>query len=103
MADQQLKGQLTDEQIADFKAKHGEVIEAKFEGSVGYFKRADRQVMRMAMPFLNTDRIKYMEIIIENCWLAGDEKMKTDDDAFFALTDAVPDITAKKSAEIKKH
>lgn len=101
--EKKLSGQTSEEQLKKWKEKFGEVFEVSVGEKICYLKKADRNIMRAALPFLEKDRIKYMELIIENCWLGGDETMKTNDDDFFAITDAVPEITSKRSAEIKKH
>lgn len=96
-------GQVSDEQIQQWKKEFGNVWEVSVENSVCYLKKASRATLRAALTFLEKDKLKYMEVIIANCWLAGDESIKTDDDKFYSLTSVVPDLTQAKEAEIKKH
>ena len=48
------------------------------------------------------DSVKYVEILLKQCWIDGDTEIQTDDDYFF---DVIPLMTAmreQKEAEIKK-
>lgn len=98
-----LKGQVDQEQIDKWKKEFGQVWEVIVEDRVCYLKKASRNTLRAALTFLDKDRIKYMEIIIENCWLGGDEAIKKEDEYFYGLMTVVPELAAAKDAEIKKH
>ncbi len=100
---QPLKGAVSAEKLAEWKAKYGHVWEVEVGGSIAYLKKASRAALRAAMTFVDKDKVKYMEVIIANCWLGGDENMKEDDDLFFGMVDVVPEITGAKHAKIKKH
>ncbi len=99
-----LKGQATPEQLAEWKAKFGQVWEVEVDGSIAYFKKPSRAALRAALTFVDKDKVKYMEVVVSNCWLGGDENMKEDDDMFFAMAGSVvPELTAVKHAAVKKH
>lgn len=98
----QLIGVQAAEQIAEWKEKYGDVFEARLHDGVAYFKKADRNIMRAAWSFLTKDRIKYCEIVIENCWLGGDERFKQNDGWFLSLIDWVSMLTTFEEVEIKK-
>lgn len=98
-----LSGKVTATQLEQWKALYGKVWEVVVEDKVAYFKKASRATMRAALSFLEKDRIKYMEIIIENCWIGGDEAMKSEDEYFYGLMGVVPELAEAKNAEIKKH
>ncbi len=103
MEEAALKGQVSPEQLAEWKAKYGHVWEVSVDGSIAYFKKPSRAALRAALTFVEKDKVKYMEVIVANCWLGGDENMKEDDDLFFGMVGVVPELTAVKHAEIKKH
>lgn len=98
----ELVGVQTPETIAKWKSQHPSLFEVKIGNSVGYFRKPDRQVIRAAYSFLHKDRIRYVEVIVENCWLGGDETIKTDDSKFLSLIEIVPELTTFEEAELKK-
>lgn len=101
--DAQLSGKATPEQIAEWKAKYGEIFEVIVGGDkVAYFKKADRATVRAALSFFSKDKIRYNEIFVENCWIGGDEAVKTDDDYFYGLTDLIDQLMTIKESEVKK-
>lgn len=98
-----LIGQVSNEQIAEWKKLYGHIWEVKVGDSVCYLKKASRTTLRAALVFLEKDKIKYMEIIIDNSWLGGDDNIKKDDEMFYGLMGVVPELVSAKEAEIKKH
>ena len=49
-----------------------------------------------------TDPMKYNEILLNNCWLAGDEEIKTDDALFLGVSTKLGELVEVKEAELKK-
>ena len=70
---------ITPEQIESWKKKWGDV----FCVTVG-------------------DKMKYNEILLNNCWLAGDEEIKTDDALFLGVSTKLGELVEVKEAELKK-
>ena len=48
------------------------------------------------------DPMKYNEVLLENCWLGGDEEIKKDDSLFLGVSSHLAEIIEIKTAEIKK-
>ena len=96
-----LKGMATAEQIADWKKKYGDVFKVEVDGSVCYLKKPDRKTMSYMATLLNT-LVRANEVLLENCWLGGDESIKTDDGKFFGVSGKLTEIIQVKEAEIKK-
>jgi len=46
--------------------------------------------------------MKFNEIVLNNCWISGDETIKTNDELFFAVVAKLNALIEVKSAEIKK-
>ncbi len=46
--------------------------------------------------------MKYNEVLLENCWLDGDEEIKKDDSLFLGVSSHLAEIIEIKTAEIKK-
>jgi hypothetical protein len=101
MKKQDLKGVATPEQIEAWKSKNGEIFEIKVEDAVCYLKKPDRSVLK-ATSALEKNPIGAGEIIIANCWLGGDETIKTDDDKFMSVLPFLFDLIEVKEVELKK-
>lgn len=90
------------EQIAQWKEKYGEVTEVTIEDKTCYLRKPDRSTLSMAATLGKSDPIKYSEIMLERCWLGGDEEIKTVDEYFFAAAAKVAELIKIKEASVKK-
>lgn len=97
----ELKGTATAEQISEWKNKHGNVFKAVVGDSVCYLKKPDRKTMSYVAT-LGNNPIRANEVLLENCWLGGDESIKTDDENFYGVSAKLNEIVAIKDAEITK-
>jgi hypothetical protein len=91
-----LTGEATPEQIAMWKNLHGKVFHFEVDGGVCYLKRPSRNIVSAASTLGQTNPIKYAETLLENCWLDGDESIKTDDTKFLSVAgklDALMQLT----------
>jgi len=76
----------TKEQIAAWKAKHGKVYKMEVDGKVCYLKKPSRQATSLHMYHLGQgDLMKADEVLLQNCWLDGDEEIQTEDDLFLSV------------------
>lgn len=98
----QVSGIATDNEIAGYKTKYGEVHEVIVEDKACYLKRPDRKVISMATTIGKSDPVKFSEIMLANCWISGDEAIKTDDAYFFGVAGTLGDLFKSKTASIKK-
>lgn len=94
--------EVTKEQIESWKKKHGDVFEVNVDGRTAYLKKPDRKVLGAASVLGKDDPMKYNETLLENCWLGGDEEIKTDDSLFLGVSSVLAEIIEIKKAEIKK-
>ena len=99
---QELKGAVNEQQIAQWKAQHKDVYQIEVDGSVCYLKKPDRATMKAITSIGMSDPIRSNEVLLENCWLGGDENIKTDDEKFFGVSAKLADILELKQAELKK-
>jgi len=97
----ELKGTATAEQIADWKKKHGDVFQVVVDDSICYLKKPDRKTMSYAAT-LGSNPVRANEALLQNCWLGGDENIKTDDEKFFSVSAKMGEIIKIKDAEITK-
>src|SRR5690349_7517575 len=78
-----LKGEVTDVQIELWKKEFGDrIFQMTRDDKCAYMRKPDRVIMA----FLTTvPRDQFNETLINNCWLAGNEELKTDEDAYMWL------------------
>jgi len=94
------KGQLTPEQIAELKAKHGQIFAYDVDDKVCYLRSVDRNTYSLAAAKVSTSPAKFNEIVIQNIWLGGDEDIKNKDEYYFGLVDFVEELMAKKKGTL---
>ena len=95
-------GKATPEQIQQWKAVNGDVYEVSVENHFGYLKKPDRKVLSYATTVGQSDPMKFNELVLLNCWLGGDEELKTKDEYFFAVVAQMNVLIEIKEAAIKK-
>lgn len=93
------------EQIAQWKKEHGTVFRytAMKEGSepkVGYFKKISPQTMDAYETMLKRSKLMADDVVIENCWLGGDEEIVKDDDYRMGLRDWLGLLLVKVAGEM---
>lgn len=95
-------GKATNEQIAQWKAMHGDVYEVSVEGHYGYLKKPDRNTLSYATSMGQSDPMKFNELVLRNCWLDGSGVLQDKDEYFFAVVAQLNVLIEVKDAEIKK-
>lgn len=102
-------GEATPEQIAAWKETHGSVLGIKVKNndgstSVCYLKPADRNVSSLAYTHIaNKKMIEAGGVFIANCWLGGDERIKTVDRLYLAACQQAYDALDIAEAETEKY
>ena len=94
--------EVSQEQIEAWKAKYQKVFCYEVDGKKIYFKQPDRKTIAAAGVIAKNDPMKYNEILLNNCWLAGDEDIKTDDALFLGVSAKLGELVEIKEAELKK-
>lgn len=100
MSKEKLIGEVSKEQIQEWKKKYGKVFGIIVDGHIGYLKKPDRKILGYASVSGKTDPIKFNEAVLANCFLGGSESIKTDDDLFIAASAKLVDIIQIKEAEL---
>lgn len=73
------------------------------EGDKKAFLRApDRKIVSMVKSLGGTDEVAVCELILDACWLEGDEELRTDDTYFLAIMPQVNDLLELKEVTLKK-
>ncbi len=93
---------ITQEQIAAWKEKYGTVYEIAVDGKKCYLRKPDRKTLSYASAVGTSDPLKFSEVMLNNCWLGGDEVIKTDDELFLGVSARLGELIETKEAELKK-
>jgi hypothetical protein len=94
--------QITQEQIDAWKAKHKDIFKITIEDKAAYLKKPDRKVLAAATAASTTNPMKFNEVVLTNCWLGGDEEIKTEDSYFLGASAKLNEIIEVKQAELEK-
>lgn len=92
----------TPEQIAEWKSKFGEFFHIEIEDKICYLKKPDRKTLSFASQ-VGSDPMKFNEVILKNCWIAGDEEIMTNDSLFLAASSKLDQVIEFKKAELVKY
>lgn len=91
---------ITKEQIKSWKEKHGEIYEISVDGYSCILHKPTRQDLSYVS--VVQDPIKMSEVLLRQCWVAGDNEIQEKDDLFMAVVAKMEDVIKVKEAEIKK-
>ena len=92
----------TKEQIAKWKAEHGEIFRITVEGKACYLKKPSRKALGYASVAGKDNPLKFNEVMLNDCWLAGDEEIKTDDGLFLSISPKLSELIEVKQSELEK-
>ena len=93
---------VTKEQIKQWKAKYKEVFVLRVDDKVAYLSTPDRATLSYASTLATKDPMKFNEAILTNCWLGGDEEIKTDDALFLSASSKLGELIQIKEATLEK-
>lgn len=93
---------VTKEQIKQWKAKYKEVFVLRVDDKVAYLRTPDRATLSYASTLATKDPMKFNEAILTNCWLGGDEEIKTDDALFLSASSKLGELIRIKEATLEK-
>ena len=100
MAKPKFIGEVSPEQILDWKKEHGQLFGISVDGHICYLKKPDRKILSYASVAGKTDNVKFNEAILKNCFLGGSEAIKTEDDLFLGVCTKLSEIIQFKEAEL---
>ena len=93
---------VTKEQIKQWKAKYKEVFVLRVDDKVAYLRTPDRATLSYASTLATKDPMKFNEAILTNCWLGGDDEIKTDDALFLSASSKLGELIQIKEATLEK-
>lgn len=94
--------EITKEQIAEWKAKHGDIFKIKVEDKVAYLKKPSRKALGYASVAGKDNPLKFNEVLLNDCWLGGDEEIKTNDSLFLSISSKLSELIEVKEVELEK-
>jgi len=100
MSKDKLIGEVTAEQIEQWKKKYGKVFGVKVDGHICYLKKPDRKILGYASTAGKTDPLKFNEAILNNCFIGGSEAIKKEDELFLGASSVLAEIIQVKEAEL---
>ncbi|MFC2466567.1 hypothetical protein [Capnocytophaga granulosa] len=93
---------ITKEQIQEWKKQYKDIFVISVEDKKVYLRTPDRKTLSYASTLATKDPLKFNEVILDNCWLGGDEEIKTNDELFLAVSSKLPDLIQIKEATLEK-
>ena len=93
---------VTKQQIQEWKKQYGDVYVLNIEGKKAYLRTPDRQTLSYASTLATKDPLKFNEAILTNCWLGGEEEIKTDDALFLSASSKLGELIQIKEATLEK-
>jgi len=93
---------VTKEQIQEWKKQYKDVFVISVADKKAYLRTPDRKTLSYASTLATKDPLKFNEVILDNCWLGGDEEIKTNDELFLAVSSKLPDLIQIKEATLEK-
>jgi hypothetical protein len=88
--------------IEEWKKQYGNVFRIEVDDKECYLKKPTRKALSYSMQAGKESPIKSNEILLNECWLAGDEEIKTDDSLFLSVSAKLGEIIAIREAELEK-
>ncbi|TAN18829.1 MAG: hypothetical protein EPN37_04515 [Chitinophagaceae bacterium] len=99
-----MENEITEQQIAEWKQRYARVFHLQVGDKECYLKMPDRTILGFATKVSSEDGnpLKFNEVLLQNCWLAGDEEIKKDDSYFFGASSKLDKLLAFKEADLKE-
>ncbi len=93
---------VTKAQIDIWKKKHGDIHKLIVDDKEAYLHKPDRNTLRLALSKAATDPLGMAEVVLDNCWLGGDDEIKTDDSYFLGAMGQVDKIINVRVGSLEK-
>ncbi len=95
------------DQISAWKKKYGDVFKVSVSDSAdnlfnAFFKKPNRKELSRAMAAGKESPMKFNDTLFLDCWIEGDEAIKTDDAMYLAACSQLATMVEVREAEIVK-
>lgn len=88
--------------IEAWKKQYGGMHYLALEGKRAFLRRPDRKIVAMVRSLGEGEEVATMELLLDACWLEGDEEIKTDDNLFLSVMPELQQILDLKAVTLKK-
>lgn len=105
-------GLLTEEEVESLRVKNNQkkgwinhIFVFEDENTIvhSYYKKADRFTIAKALSLYHQDKVfESGEALLMNCWIGGDERVKTDDDLYISTAVKLKDATQFHGGALEK-
>lgn len=92
--------ELTKEQIAELKKKHGDIYKISVDDKSCIVRRPNRKDLSYVS--VVKDPIKMSETLLKQLWVDGDKEIQENDDLFLAVIPKMEEVIKVKESQIKK-
>jgi hypothetical protein len=90
------------QQIEEWKSQHGEIFRIKVLDKECYLKKPSRKALGYASMAGKDNPLKFNEVLLNDCWLGGDEEIKTNDELFLSASAKIAELIKVEEAELEK-
>jgi hypothetical protein len=90
------------EKIGEWKRMYGSVYRIRVEDKECYLKPPSRKTLGYASVAARTNPLKFNEVLLNDCWLSGNEEIKTDDTLFLSVGQKLDELLEVKEAALEK-
>lgn len=94
--------EFTKEQIEQLKQKHGQIYKITVDNKSCLLRKPNRKELGYATMAGKDNPLKFNEVILNACWLDGDDEIRNDDTLFLSASAKIADIIEVKEAELEK-
>lgn len=91
-----------EQKIEGWKRKYTAVFCYEVDGKRCYLRTPDRKALSAAAAIGKNDPLKYNEILLNNCWLEGDDAIRTEDKYFLGISGQLAEIVEIAEGNLKK-
>lgn len=92
---------VSQEQIEEWKKKHGKVFCYEVDGKQLFLRQPDRKTLAAASVSAKGDPLKYNEIVLRNSVLGGNVALLDDDSVFYGISQKIDELIDAKIGELK--
>ena len=88
-------------QFNDWKSQYGKVFGyVSTDGKTGVFRTPDMTILDLCSTIAKGSQVKYDQALIANCWLGGDEELKTETKYILGLKEWLADLIEVVNGEM---
>ncbi|HOU67777.1 MAG TPA: hypothetical protein PKW49_04215 [Paludibacteraceae bacterium] len=99
---EEIQGQASVAQVELWKKQYGEIVEARANGHVAYFKKPSKAQVSYAMSLQQQNKIlEMLETVLKGCYVSGSRVFIDDVDYILGCAGIVDLLVSAKQVELK--